>query len=198
METKAKGELDRNGAVIQWAVRWAAAMLNRFKAGVDGMTADQRIRGRRCSMPIAVFGERVLYKELADGKADRGKIDSDWKDGIWLGIRGRTGEHIIGTPEGVVKAWSVRRRPDEEKWDISVVNAVKGTPARPKPGREDPIVFVRIELPRRIEPGGEQAPGIIPRRVYIKKKDYEQHGFTPGCEGCAEMQDGRGKRPHKE
>ena len=53
-----------------------------------------------------------LHKALADGKADRGKIDSDWKDGVWLGIRGRTGERIIGTPEGVVKAWSVKRRPE--------------------------------------------------------------------------------------
>ena len=198
LEAKMQGELDRNGAVIQWAVRWAAMMLSCFSVGVDGMTAHQRIRGRRCRMPVAVFGERVLYKELRDGKADRGKIDSDWKSGVWLGVRGRTGEHIIGTSDGVVKAWSVRRRPDEEKWDMAEVNAVKGTPARPKPGREDPRIPIRIDLPRRSGAGEEPLPGFVPRRVYIKKRDYEEHGYTPGCEGCVRMQDGRGKRPHNE
>ena len=198
LEAKSKGELDRNGAVIQWAVRWAAVMLSCFKVGVDGMTAYQRIRGRKCKMPVAVFGERVLFKELRDGKADRGKIDSDWKSGVWLGVRGRTGEHIVGTSDGVVKAWSVRRRPEEEKWDMVEINAVKGTPARPKPGREDPKIPIRIDLPRRIQTGGDQTPGIVPRRVYIKKRDYEEHGYTPGCEGCVRMESGRGKRPHKD
>ena len=198
LETKAKGELDRNGAVIQWAVRWAAMMLNCFKVGVDGMTAYQRIRGRKCRLPVAVFGECVLYKELRDGTAGRGKIDSDWNSGIWLGVRGRTGEHIIGTNEGVVKAWSVKRRPDEEKWDMAAVNAVKGTPARPKPGRDDPRIPIRIDLPRRIGSGVDQPPGFVPRRVYIKKRDYEEYGYTPGCEGCVRMQDGRGKRPHNQ
>ena len=36
-------------------------------------------------------------------------------NGIWLGIKGRTGENIMGTAQGVVKAHTVRRRPAEEK-----------------------------------------------------------------------------------
>ena len=54
--------------------------------------------------------------EAKDGKDSRSKMDRMLMDGIWLGIKGRTGESIIGTAEGVVKAFTVRRRPKEERW----------------------------------------------------------------------------------
>ena len=42
---------------------------------------------------------------------DRPKIERRLIDCIWLGVRGRTEESIIGTPQGVVNAFTVKRRP---------------------------------------------------------------------------------------
>ena len=40
-------------------------------------------------------------------------------------------EYIIGTPLGVFKTRSVRRRPDNEKFDLQKQLAVKGLPWQP-------------------------------------------------------------------
>ena len=80
-----------------WLVEYTGVLVTRFQVGEDGKTAYDRIRGRKCRAPLAIFGERVLYKELRDGRAQRPKIESDWGHGIWLGLKGRTGEHMIGT-----------------------------------------------------------------------------------------------------
>ena len=36
------------------------------------------------------------------------------------------------------------------------------------------------------------------RRVYLKQTDFEQHGYSGDCEGCARLQAGMGPRPHSE
>lgn len=42
-------------------------------------------------------------------------MKSDWMEGMWLGHARATSEIIISTKEGVVKAWSTKRRPEEER-----------------------------------------------------------------------------------
>ena len=56
-----------------------------------------------------------MYMQMNDGKDERAKIAKTLMNGIWLGIKGRTGEHIIGTERGIVKAYTVKRRPEEER-----------------------------------------------------------------------------------
>jgi len=201
LESDVGGKLKKDADAVQWAVRWAGMLISCYQVGEDGKTPYERIRGRRCKVPIAKFGERVLYKELEDGKADRAKIESAWKSGIWLGIKGRTREHIIGTDQGVIKAFTVRRRPEEEKWSLEEVSSVRGTPGNPRPGR------MTMRIPVRV---GDQNEPIIdknydrskPRRVYLRKRDFQKHGYTAGCEGCAKLSEGRDRpgwrRPHSE
>ena len=57
-----------------------------------------------------------------------------YEEGIWLGMDMRTTEVIIGTPSGVVKARSVRRRPEDERWDMEKLPSIRGTPDDPTPG----------------------------------------------------------------
>ena len=35
-----------------------------------------------------------------------------------------------------------------------------------------------------------------PRRAYVMKRHYEEHGYTEGCEGCARLSAGMKPRPH--
>ena len=36
------------------------------------------------------------------------------------------------------------------------------------------------------------------RRVYLKAADFEAHGYSDGCDGCARLQAGMDPRPHTE
>ena len=199
LETKCGKKIDRSGPAMQWLVRWAAMLVSKFQVGEDGKTAFERIRGRKCTAPIAEFGERVWFKELEDGRGERAKIESKWHEGIWMGHKSRTGEHIIGTTTGTVKAFTVKRRAPEDRWNADEINAVKGTPGRPKPGKRDSRIPVRIRMP---ETTGEEARDerrtAKSKRVYFKRKDFVEHGFTGGCEGCNRLRDKRQARPHTE
>ena len=48
----------------------------------------------------------MLYRVRA------GIVEDKMKDGIWLGLKWRSDEAIVGTSTGVVRARDVRRRPD--------------------------------------------------------------------------------------
>ena len=64
----------------------------------------------------------------------------------WLGVEPRTGERetLVGTSEGVVRAFAVRGVEDDERWDREDVEELKGTPRRPLPNRESEDVTVAI------------------------------------------------------
>ena len=187
----------RDCDAMKWMVRWAAALVSRYQIGSDGQTAHERIKGRKCRGPIAIFGESVWYKEMNDNKGDKAKIESRWHDGVWMGVKGRTGEYIVGTSVGVVKAHTVRRKPEDMRWNADEINAVVGTPHQPKPGRNDSRIPVRIRAPAMEEPiAAPPELDFKPRRVNIQRRDYQRHGYTDGCAGCDAMATGTAKRPH--
>eukprot|EP00969_Alexandrium_andersonii_P360287 15454993-Alexandrium_andersonii.AAC.1 len=65
------------------------------------------------------------------------KADPRWDTGVWLGMRDRTGEYLIGTDRGVIKVSSVRRRgAKEEQWDKEIMHRTQGVPWEPVPGGE--------------------------------------------------------------
>ena len=99
---------------------------------------------------------------------------------------------FIGGPDGVVKAFAVKRLPKEDRYDLAAALAVKGIPGRPVPGR------LAVEVPTQInidmgdevnmdEPGEAEAQA---RRVYISRQDLAEHGFTPGCPKCQNLASG--------
>ena len=53
------------------------------------------------------------------------KLESDWLEGVWIGHCDRSNEAILGTAEGVVRAWAIRRRPDGERLDTNVSRSKK-------------------------------------------------------------------------
>ena len=52
-------------------------------------------------------------------------------EGIWVGIREKSGESIIGTEKGVVKARTVRRKSVEDRWKAYAIKEVVATPEKP-------------------------------------------------------------------
>ena len=62
------------------------------------------------------------------------KLRTRWGSGLWLGVRDESGETLIGTDDGVIRCRTVRRKgSDEERWSLTQVQNMKGTPWAPEP-----------------------------------------------------------------
>ena len=198
--------------VFEWLVEWAATTLTRFVIRGDGKTPYEKIGDRtRDNLPIATFGERVCYLPLKINRRDRGKLER-LREGIWLGMRLRTNEALIGTPGGVVKARTIRILPEDEKWSGVSILDVKGTPRRPNLLVDDDKIPEDIaecafdqqgqdDHDRGHEENASQEPvlvrmsEIVPRTVteeawrsmYVTRRLIAQYGKTPGCPGCENL-----------
>ena len=58
-EYRAGGKVKADSDVMQWLIRWAAMVQTRCKKGPDGETAYQRMKGRKCTLEVVPFGEKV-------------------------------------------------------------------------------------------------------------------------------------------
>lgn len=113
-----------------------------------------------------------------------------WGTGIWLGIREESGEHIIGTQDGVVKSPTIRSMASkDDSWNWDEFMKMKGLPWEPIPGKG------MVDIRSRIVDGSESRPvpkdneveepkDRSPNRAWIMKEDVRIHGPTPRCQGC--------------
>ena len=199
LEEKAGADIASTDVILQWAVRWAAMVCSRYLIGEDGKTGFERRRGRPCILVVVPFGEKVWYKEVREGKHRKHHLETEWKEGIWLGHSRNTNEALIGTREGVVRAYSIKRREPHERWDAALIKEIKGTPKQPDPSRAGFEIPTKInfdpeirEVPQLSQP---KRKDIDIRRMRITPALLQRYGYTEGCEGCrykrAGLADGR-------
>ena len=173
--------------IITWLVPHAAQCLNRYLVGVDGKTARQRLKGKVFKTPVVEFGECVWY--LKPKSVGKDKLNSRWSTGVWLGIREESGEVYIGTPDGVIKVRTIRRKAgDSLRWDKALLHSVRGLPWEPVPGRDSVEVPISVSVPdedKVVLPAAENSEKVIVTRDFkIYRSDVKDFGLTPGCKGC--------------
>ena len=187
--------------ITQWMLRWSAMLLSRYQVGRDGKTGYERRRGRACGIPTACFGEKVWYKE-GKSKEVRAKFESEWKQGLWLGHTRASNEAWIGTKDGVVRTYNIKRLPEGERWDGDMVQDMKGTPQKPNPTLAGEEAVIEVNFPEAKEdvPGiNIQEEEIRPRRTMITDRELAKFGYTTGCQGCTLRKQGRvAKKGHSE
>ena len=134
------------------------------------------------------FGEGILFKKK---RVNQAKNLSVWEDGIYLGIRGMSGEIIVGTKAGVWKTRTVQRKPKEYRWCPTNEKLVGGVPWKTEAEDEEqeekgPDKVMRPEMKRMGEKEEEETKARIevPRSFTITRADLERHGFTSKCLGC--------------
>jgi hypothetical protein len=115
IEDKADMKIQGDEAIVEWMVRWAAMVVSRYLVGKDGRTAYERRKGRLCRMVCIPFGETVWYREVRKNKEQVGKLETEMHEGIWLGHASQTNEVLIGTPEGVIRVYDVKRKEEKER-----------------------------------------------------------------------------------
>ena len=96
-------EIPYSHPIIGFLVEYAGFLLNRCEVGKEGRTAFERCKGKRARTAGIEFGESVVWKKTHVSGA-LGKLFSSWNDGVFLGVRGKSGEYIIGDRSGVWKA----------------------------------------------------------------------------------------------
>jgi hypothetical protein len=185
-----------------WSVEYASVLLNRFEVGRDGKTAYERNKGKKSRMLGLEFGESILWRRKPVGN-NLAKLAVMWDTGIYLGIKGSTGEIIVGNGDGISRTRTVRRRPVEERWSAAEIEQIKGVPweRRGLPAEGD-VLDPRggIERLPEVLPETEKEEIknelVMPRSFYTKRDDYEKHGYTRGCPGCRALLTGKSTQKH--
>lgn len=105
-----------NHAVLTWMTEHASVLLNKAAKGDDGKTPHERLRGKKATLIGVEFGEGVFFRTKPS--RDRlAKLECMWEHGIYLGQRAASGESVVGCASGVVKTRTIKRKPEEDRWD---------------------------------------------------------------------------------
>ena len=56
-------------------------------------------------------GQTVHLKQCNGHNA----LENNYEEGVWIGHERGSNEVLVATPSGVVKAWSIKRLPEEER-----------------------------------------------------------------------------------
>ena len=83
-----------------------------------------------CQNPILLVGEAVACRRPG---ALVNKLESGWLEGVWLGRDNKTDEHMIGTPNGMVRSRALKRRVERRRWDTTLLNAMGWDLWKPTP-----------------------------------------------------------------
>ena len=211
LESRIESKIPAEHSVIAWLVEFAGVLVNRYEVGHDGKTSYERLHGKASKLLGLEFGELLNFRRtrrpVQDGGKKRNKLaklDSLWSDGVFLGYRTSSGEVIVGIDKGVFRTRTVSRKPAEHRWNATNLDMVGGTPWAPS--LEDAAgdeTMPAVEIPMEIEnPEIARPPvvdeDVVPRRLYIKTRDVEKHGYTAGCKGCVAMLRGGRGVPHSE
>ena len=102
--------------------------------GPSGRTAYREARGHDAQAPVAEFGDKIVYMTSKNTSKSGSKVDAKLHDEIWLGLRKKSNESIIGTPNGVIEAKTGRMLPEDQRWCAEEVLNIRGIPSNPVPG----------------------------------------------------------------
>jgi hypothetical protein len=128
----------------------------------------------------------VLY--AAAMSAGKDKLDARWKEGVRLGLRMESGESLIGTNEGVVKARDFRRKAENGgRWSVVHFDKFVGVPWEPYPGAKGGFELrSTVRLPAEGAEFTETVKGksdYTRRSFRMRREDLEKYGYTAGCPG---------------
>ena len=151
---------------------------------------DDEVEG--VELQVVAFGERFLYKQIREGKNRRDKFESE----------GAT-ECLSGPTEGVIRAYSFRRRDESSQWDAWLIQGTKGTPQQPDPGIPGGRIPIRVHFEEEQTDSEEdeaapEAADMVFKRLRIIPKMLHKYGYTDGCGECRHKRcPGKIQRPLK-
>ena len=98
-------------------------------------------------MEVVPVREKFMFKQLKRSGERKAVLDTKWEDGLWLGHARASNDFVIGTRDGVVRAWAIKRKLEGERWDKELITNMTGTPSRPNPQTQGADIPIRVNLP---------------------------------------------------
>ena len=123
VEEHIRQELKVDDEITSWLAVWAAEVVNRYRLQDCGKTAFERSTGRKWNVNTVPFGETILFKKALP-KTKKDKFKGDWTEGIFVGASARANELYVSNKKGIWKTRSIRRKVNEEKWDLKAKEMV--------------------------------------------------------------------------
>ena len=80
MEFRMQSKIPIHCPLMTWLVSWAAEVICRYRVQANGRTSYENVTGHKGLQPIAIFGEKVMFRFTPD-KTHRKKMESDWSYG---------------------------------------------------------------------------------------------------------------------
>ena len=147
-----KARCDSAHHVRDWR-RWADSMATRPRGNLQN-------QARR-------IGEVTRYKCRAQ-EGSIGNSQFKWGIGVWLGIDGRTGQHILfdASQGGIQYARTLMRMPDAQKFDLDKIASVTATPWSIHETAQQEGVFAEKE----VKPQQEQAGSVSKTKCRSRKQ----------------------------
>ena len=203
VEAKYGARLEVHHPIWCWLAEYAGHLITRFEVGLDGKTPYERIKGKRARVQGLEFGEGIWWKRRREG-GPLGKLTVMWEDGVFLGVKGSTGEVIVGDTKGVWVTRTVRRKPEDQRWSQKNLDMIVEVPWRMNKKVADgdaeeakmQVTIMDKDYKERLEQEKATEAGPVPRRMYISKGDLEKHGYTVGCPGCVSIIKGTTRQMH--
>ncbi len=191
VEEKIQKKIEADMLVFMWLVEHAADLVCKYQIGVDGKTPFERLRGKPYRGEALEFGCSVFHR--VPGKPQGGDLQWRWLEGIWLGTRFESCEHVVAMDDGsVVRTRSVQAFPEETRWDADRILGVTGKPWAPTgTTRATRPSAPQSEVPARGDDhahGGDRGP--LPRGMLVRRKHVEKFGFTEKCRKCRAIREG--------
>ena len=88
LQGRLKMQIPMRHPIMQWVMENVGSVMNHYVMGNDGLTAYQRLHGRRADSKAVEFGEHVFYHVP---KKLRSKMQLRWRIGIYMGVAGHPG-----------------------------------------------------------------------------------------------------------
>lgn len=134
----------------------------------DGITQYKRVKGNDSSLPIAAFGEKVLYNLQKKQMAVKDKTAPAWIEGAFFRYTRMSNGYIIGTIGGDKSSFR------QEVPRGSTMRNMQGIPWRPVPHRHDSKIPTHI--PDDVESEDEVEEPEEFTQVIDEQEDEEKSG----------------------
>ncbi len=185
VEARIKERLPCTHPMMAWLVEHAADVLNRYNIGKDGRTPYQRLKGRKFIGNMMEFCSPVMFR--VSGKVAGGLMQARWMQGLWVGKKLHSDEHLVMKDDGMVVRSRAVREMDQEI-SLQDLDKLRSTP-------HDPLGISRqtTEAPRAAAVPREAVDGEVeskPRRAKITLDVINKYGRTPGCPKCRAIERG--------
>ena len=112
------------------------------------------------------------------------KLEHRWGEGFYLGRLWRSGEAILGTPQGIEKAGTIKRTGAHRRWDGEGLSSITGVPWKWNPDEDDPnddllVRWLSEQEKEAVQPNQNIDQGTI-YRMRLKKDDFYEVWFHRG------------------